>query len=82
MNTTVYILKISNQLTDDGTYDYVRIAGVFFNFDDAIRKAKEKLARMKEEWPEHRIGKHNNCTFWIQTDGMRKWYEVIEQVVK
>jgi hypothetical protein len=82
MTTTIFILKVSNQ-NEDGSYDYVKIAGAFFKFEDAMAKAVEKRERMKLEWPNYKQGMHNGCTLWIQSEtGIRKWYEVIETVVK
>ena len=82
MNTTIFILKISTQ-NEDGSYDYVRMAGAFFKYEDAFAKAIEKRDRMKLEWPNYKTGCHNGSTFWIQSEtGLRKWYEIIETVVK
>ena len=83
MNTTIFILKISNQ-NADGSYDYVKVAGAFSKFEDAMAKAAEKRERMKLEWDTYKLGKHNDSTIWIQNTelGIRKWYEVIEMAVK
>ena len=83
METKIFILKVSDQ-NADGSYNYVKVAGAFFKFEDAMAKAIEKRERMTLEWDAYKLGKHNDCTIWIQnTDfGFRKWYEVIEMVVK
>lgn len=78
----IYVLKNSLQ-NEDGSYDYVRVAGAFFNFDDAMAKAVEYRERIKLIWPNSVVGKHNGSTIWIQSEtGIRKWYEVIEEVVR
>ena len=82
MNTKIFILKVSNQ-NEDGSYDYVKVAGAFFKFEDAMAKAIEKRERMTLEWDNYKLGKHNECLIWIQSEnGIRKWYEIIETVVK
>ena len=82
MNTKIFILKVSNQ-NEDGSYDYVKMAGAFFKFEDAMAKAIEKRERMKLEWDNYKIGKHNECSIWIQSEtGTRKWYDIIETIVK
>lgn len=82
MITKIFILKVSNQ-NEDGSYDYVKMAGAFFKFEDAMAKAIEKRERMKLEWPNYKLGKHNDCTIWIQSEtGIRKWYEIQETVVR
>lgn len=80
--TTIFILKVS-LMNEDGSYDYVKMAGAFFKFQDAMAKALEKRERMMSEWDNFKIGIHNDSTIWIQSEnGLRKWYEIIETVVK
>ena len=82
MITKIFILKVSSQ-NEDGSFDYVKMAGAFFKFEDAMAKAIEKRERMKLEWPNYKLGKHNEDTIWIQSEtGIRKWYEIQETVVK
>lgn len=82
MTTTIFILKVS-LMNEDGSYDYCKFAGAFFKFEDAMAKAVEKRERVKLEWPNYKQGMHNGSTLWIQSEtGIRKWYEVIETVVK
>lgn len=78
----VYILKVSNQ-NEDGSYDYVKVAGVFAKREDAIAKRDEKIERMKLEWWNCKVKKHNADTVYIVSEtGIRKWYEIIEMAVK
>ena len=82
MITKIFILKVSNQ-NEDGSFDYVKVAGAFFKFEDAMAKAIEKRERMKLEWPNYKLGKHNEDIIWIQSEtGIRKWYEIQETVVR
>lgn len=81
--TKVFVLKISSQNTD-GSYDYVKMAGVFFKREDAIQKIHEKMGRMKLEWDNYKSVKYNEDLYFIHNNDLdiRKWYEVIETVVK
>lgn len=67
MAITIHILKLSNQ-NEDGSYDYVKMAGAFFKFEDAMAEAVPKRERMKLEWPNYKQGMHNSCTLWIQSE--------------
>lgn len=81
--TKVFVLKISSQNTD-GSYDYVKVAGVFFKREDAIQKIHEKMGRMKLEWDNYKSAKYNEDLYFIHNNDLdiRKWYEIIETVVK
>ncbi|MBQ1796819.1 MAG: hypothetical protein IIZ88_03535, partial [Prevotella sp.] len=82
MNNRCFVLKVS-LMNEDGSYDYVNVAGLYWNREDAVAKAKEKMERMKFVWPNCHVGKHNNDLFFIDSDsGLRKWYEIQEQVIK
>ena len=85
MKTTannVYVLKIS-LMNEDGSYDYVKVAGVYTNREDAWNKAQEKMDRMKLEWNNYQVKKHNNDSFYIKSEtGLAKWYEVIEMPLR
>ena len=84
-NQVVYILKVSNQ-NEDGSYDYVKMAGVFAKKEDAIAKAEEKIERMMLEWWGAKVTRMKNTANYqavvISETGIRKWYEVIETEVK
>ena len=82
MNIKIFILKVSLQ-NEDGSYDYVKMVGAFFKFEDAMAEAIIKREFMKLEWPNYKIGKHNEASIWIQSEtGLRKWYEIEETVVR
>ena len=85
MKTTannVYVLKIS-LMNEDGSYDYVKVAGIYTNREDALNKAQEKMDRMKLEWNNYQVKKHNNDSFYIKSEtGLAKWYEVIEMPLR
>ena len=82
MNTTIFILKISLML-EDGSYDYVKVAGAFFNREDAWKKANEKIERMKLEWNNWKVIKKNADEYMLKSEtGLVKWYQVIEMSVK
>lgn len=78
----IYVLKSSLQ-NEDGTYDYVRVVGAFFNFDDAMAEAVKCIERIKLIWPNSVVGEHNGSTIWIKSEtGISKWYDVKEMVVR
>jgi hypothetical protein len=82
MNTKIFILKVSLQ-NEDGSFDYVRMAGAFFKFEDAMAEAIRKRELVKYVWPNYKLGKHNEASIWIQSEtGLRKWYEIMETVVR
>lgn len=78
----IYVLKSSLQ-NEDLTYDYVRVVGAFFNFDDAMAEAVKCRERIKLIWPNSVVGKHNDSTIWIKSEtGISKLYEVQEMVIR
>jgi hypothetical protein len=82
MNQLVYILKVSNQ-NEDGSYDYVKVAGVFAKREDAIVARDQRIERMRTEWWGCKVKKHNSDTVYIKSEtGIYKWYEIMEMPVK
>ena len=55
MITKIFILKVSSQ-NEDGSYDYVKMAGAFFKFEDAMAKAQEKDKKRAEYYNYYTFG--------------------------